>query len=77
MKIFLREIAMEYAAEVYIWENCLTRADPEDFHAWQIQASEQVNLDLLRSSLMCNVEETVGVSSVIENSKIPYIISFE
>jgi len=85
---FLREVTAKYGREVYIGgymgckgdgytgEGSLTREAAETFHAWQIEAFERSSIDFIMTSIMPNVDETIGLARAIEKSSYPYLISF-
>ena len=84
---FLREIIAEYKCEAYVGgyigckgdgytgEGHLSAKEAADFHAWQIEAFQQANIDFIMTSLMPTLDESIGMAIALEQSKFPYIFS--
>lgn len=62
--------------DAYTGKGKLTTAQAMDFHAWQIDLLAQQTIDFIFVALMPSVEETLGIAKLIEQTKLPYIISF-
>ncbi len=54
----------------------LSAQEAEQFHAWQLDQLKQGGVDFLIAETLPNVEEAIGIARAMENSGLPYFISF-
>ncbi len=54
----------------------LSAAESEQFHSWQIDQLVKAGIDFLIAVTLPNTEEAKGIAKAMEQTGIPYIISF-
>ena len=54
----------------------LSSEEAEQFHTWQINEFAEAGSDYLIAETICTVTEAVGIARAMENTSVPYIISF-
>jgi homocysteine S-methyltransferase len=64
------------AGDCYKPSEALDADEAEIYHSWQIQELVETNIDYLVASTMPSVEETVGISRIMEKYDMPYVISY-
>jgi len=57
-------------------EEGLSVSEAQDFHAWQIQQLTTGGVDYLIAVTLPNVQEACGIAKAMEQTDVPYIISF-
>lgn len=85
---FLRELKDEYSANAYIGglmgcrgdaykaTEVLSIEEAEEFHSWQTKLFQNEGVDFLFAGIMPALSEAIGMAKAMENTGIPYIISF-
>lgn len=85
---FLREIKQEFPSEVYIGGlmGCkgdaykatavLSEKEAFEFHSWQSSLFAEAKADFLYAGIMPALSEAIGMAGAMENTGLPYIISF-
>lgn len=54
----------------------LSAAESEEFHFWQVDQLARAGVDFLIAATLPNIEEAKGMAKSMEQTGIPYIISF-
>lgn len=54
----------------------LSASDAEGFHGWQIERLARGGVDFLIAETLPSVDEAVGIARAMEQTRLPYIISF-
>jgi len=62
--------------DCYQPQEALTTAQAEQFHSWQIEQLKQGGVDFIIAETLPNVDEAMGIARAIENTGLPYFISF-
>lgn len=85
---FLREIKQEFTSDVYIGglmgckgdaykaTDVLPEKEAFEFHSWQSSLFAKANADFLYAGIMPALPEAIGMARAMENTGLPYIISF-
>ncbi|MCB2299277.1 homocysteine S-methyltransferase family protein [Clostridium tagluense] len=85
---FLREIKQDYSSNIYIGglmgckgdayksTDALSKKEAFEFHSWQSLLFKEAKVDFLYAGIMPALSEAVGMASAMENTGLPYIISF-
>jgi len=85
---FLREIKQEFPSNVYIGglmgckgdaykaTDVLSDQEAFEFHSWQSSLFAKAKVDFLYAGIMPALSETIGMARAMENTGLPYIISF-
>ena len=85
---FLRGISQESQIEMYIGGlmgckgdaytgiDALSENDAQFFHSWQAKLFAMENVDFLFAGIMPTLPEAAGMAKAMEDTGIPYIISF-
>ncbi len=85
---FLREIQAQCACEMYIGglmgckgdaytgADALSEEEAFSFHAWQAEWFQQAGVDFLYAGILPVCSEAMGMARAMEQTGIPYIISF-
>ncbi|MFT5871281.1 MAG: S-methylmethionine-dependent homocysteine/selenocysteine methylase [Clostridium sp.] len=85
---FLREIKHEYPSNVYIGglmgckgdaykaTDVLSEEEAFEFHSWQSSLFAKAKVDFLYAGIMPALSESIGMARAMENTSLPYIISF-
>lgn len=62
--------------DAYKATDILTMEEARAFHSWSVQLYENAGVDFLFAGIMPALSEAVGMAQAMEETKIPYIISF-
>ena len=62
--------------DCYLPEEGLTSPEAEKFHSWQIEQLTKGAADFLIAVTLPSVEESLGIAKAMEQTDIPYIISY-
>ena len=62
--------------DAYTGEGALSEKEAYEFHSWSAQYFKKANVDFLYAAIMPTLPEAAGMAKVLEETKIPYIISF-
>lgn len=62
--------------DCYLPEQALSVGQAQEFHAWQIEQLAAAGVDYLMAVTLPSVEEATGIALAMQNSGVPYIISF-
>ena len=62
--------------DCYRPEEGLSESESESFHSWQINHLAQAGVDFLMASTLPNVDEARGIARAMEETGVPYILSF-
>ena len=62
--------------DCYRSEEGLPAQEAEEFHTWQLDQLKQGGVDFLIAETLPSVEEAVGIARAMENTGLPYFISF-
>jgi len=62
--------------DCYLPNKALSASESEQFHSWQINQLSQGAVDFLIAETLPSVEEAVGIARAMENTGLPYFISF-
>ncbi|MBT8075665.1 MAG: homocysteine S-methyltransferase family protein [Gammaproteobacteria bacterium] len=62
--------------DCYKPEEALSATEAEAFHAWQVEQLQQSGADFIIAETLPAIEEAIGVARAIEQSGLPYFISF-
>ena len=85
---FLSEIKQDFPSEVYIGglmgckgdaykaTDVLSEKEAFEFHSWQSSLFKKAKVDFLYAGIMPALSEAIGMASAMENTGLPYIISF-
>lgn len=85
---FLHEIKKNFMSNVYTgglmgckgdaYKNTEVLSENEalEFHSWQASLFAEAKVDFLYAGIMPALPETIGMSKAMENTGLPYIISF-
>ena len=85
---FLREIKQDFPSDVYIGglmgckgdaykaTDVLSEKEAFEFHSWQSSLFTEAKADFLYAGIMPALSEAIGMASAMENTGLPYIISF-
>lgn len=60
----------------YTGEEKLSIYEAMEFHEWEIERFARAGVDFFYAALLPNIEEAIGIAKTIEQTKIPYLISF-
>lgn len=85
---FLKELQKESKAEMYVGglmgckgdaytgEGALPEGDAKVFHKWQADLFKKSGADFLYAGIMPTLSEAAGMAQAMEDTGLPYIISF-
>lgn len=85
---FLKEVSKEYASSVYVGglmgckgdaykvSEVLEEEEAEEFHSWQANLFKEAKVDFLFAGIMPALSEAIGMAKAMEETELPYIISF-
>lgn len=85
---FLHEIKRKWSSQVYIGglmgcrgdaykaDVILSEKDALEFHSWQASLFAEAKVDFLYAGIMPALSEALGMARAMENTELPYIISF-
>ena len=62
--------------DAYTGEGCLSESEAFTFHRWTTEQFRKTNVDFLYAGIMPTLPEATGLAKAIDDTKIPYIISF-
>ena len=62
--------------DCYKPEEALSASQAEKFHTWQLDQLKQGGVDFLIAETLPDIEEAIGIARAMENTGLPYIISF-
>lgn len=62
--------------DAYTGEGALSEAEAIDFHRWTVKHFQKANVDFLYAGIMPVLSEAAGLAKAIDDTEIPYIISF-
>jgi len=62
--------------DCYKPEEGLTKSESESFHSWQINHLAKSGVDYLLATTLPNVIEAIGIAKAMQETGVPYIISF-
>lgn len=62
--------------DAYTGYGCLSKADSEKFHSWEIDIISSKKVDFIYAALIPCLQEALGIAKCCSGSNIPYIISF-
>lgn len=62
--------------DAYTGEGALTEQEAYDFHRWTVERFEEAGVDFLYAGIMPVLSEAVGLARAIDDTGLPYIISF-
>ena len=54
----------------------LSSTEAKEFHSWQANLFKQASVDFLFAGIMPEISETIGMAQAMEETNIPYVISF-
>lgn len=86
--LFLQEIKKQYPSGVYIGglmgskgdaykaNHVLSENEACEFHSWQATLFAEAEVDFLYAGIMPALFEAIGMARAMENTHLPYIISF-
>lgn len=85
---FLKEIQKDCGTEMYVGglmgckgdaytgEGALSEQEAFDFHRWTVEQFEKAGVDFLYAGIMPTLPEVAGLARAIDETELPYIISF-
>jgi len=85
---FLRELSSQYKCksfigcvmgckgDAYTGEGALSIDEAMSFHEWQVDECAKVKVDYIFEAIMPALPEIIGLSKVIAERQMPYIVSF-
>lgn len=85
---FLRNIQINSGIEMYIGglvgckgdaytgKGALSEKDAINFHRWTVEQFDKANVDFLYAGIMPVLSEAAGLAKAIDDTDLPYIISF-
>lgn len=85
---FLKEIRSEFNNEIFIGglmgcygdayksDEGLSIKEAAEFHSWQTNLFKESDVDFLFAGIMPTLDESIGMAKSMENTGLPYIISF-
>lgn len=62
--------------DCYLPEQGLSITESKEFHTWQISQLVRGRIDFLIAETLPNLEEAIGISQAMEDTGLPYFISF-
>lgn len=62
--------------DAYKAENVLECQEAKEFHSWQCKMFQRENVDFLYAGIMPALTEAIGMAQAMDDSGLPYIISF-
>ena len=62
--------------DCYLPQEALSAAQAEQFHTWQIEQLKQGGVDFIIAETLPNINEATGIAKALENSGLPYFMSF-
>lgn len=62
--------------DAYNATEVLSTEDAEEFHSWQANLFKDAGADFLFAGIMPALSEAIGIAKAMENTGLPYIISF-
>lgn len=62
--------------DCYLPDQGLSAEEAKDFHSWQVQRLAEAGVDFLLAETLPAISEAIGMALAMEDSGIPYIISF-
>ena len=62
--------------DCYLPQESLSAAQAEQFHTWQIEQLKQGGVDFIIAETLPSINEAVGIAKALENSGLPYFMSF-
>lgn len=62
--------------DAYTGYGSLTEYEAEEFHSWQAMAFKEAEVDFLYAAIMPTLPEAAGMAKALEQTGLPYIISF-
>ena len=62
--------------DCYLPQEALSAAQAEQFHTWQIEQLKQGGVDFIIAETLPSINEAVGIAKALENSGLPYFMSF-
>lgn len=84
---FLRHIAQQHTrmftggmlgcrGDAYTGFDCLSLEESRSFHSWEAELFSETGVDFLYAALIPTLPEAAGMALALQETKIPYIISF-
>ena len=62
--------------DAYTGEGALTEQEAFDFHKWTVEQFYKAGVDFLYAGIMPTLSEAAGLARAIDDTELPYIISF-
>lgn len=62
--------------DAYTGEGALTEQEALDFHRWTVEQFQKADVDFLYAGIMPELSEAAGLARTIDDTGLPYIISF-
>lgn len=62
--------------DAYSASDALSEREAKEFHSWQAQIFQKADVDFLYAGIMPALSEAVGMAQAMEETGVPYIISF-
>ena len=62
--------------DCYLPQESLSASQAEQFHTWQIEQLKKGGVDFIIAETLPNINEATGIAKALENSGLPYFMSF-